>query len=272
MQEQQSEAKRLYDAGELGPAVEALSRELKSNPSDRRRRAFLFELLSLSGEWERAEKQLDVLAHQDTGAELGAQVYRNCVKAELSRRRLFSEGLPPYFIGEPPGYVDLHLDAINSLRQGDAAAARAALDEAGRQRPAPSGLLDGRPFTDFRDGDDLLAPVLELFVMDKYTWLPVEQISRLSVEPVTHLRDIIWATVNVRTSETELKAFMPGLYVNSGAHADDRVRLGRMTDWEQPGEGLYVGVGLRLFAVDGEEKTVLEIRSVEFAPPTPPEG
>lgn len=276
MQEQKSQqAKQLYDAGQLGPAVEALTRELKSNPSDQQRRSFLFELLCLSGEWERADKQLEVLGHLGAEAELGVQVYRNCVRAEQARRRLFTDGQPPYFLTEPPGYVDIQLDAFNRLRAGDAEGARSALDEAARQRRPLPCVLDGRPCEDFRDGDDLLAPVLELIVLDKYTWVPLEQVVRVDFEPPARLRDIIWIDVSVQTHDKELRAFMPGLYAGSSAHADDRVRLGRMTDWVERAEGIYTGVGLRLFAADGEEQTPLEIRSVEFRPvpdavPQPP--
>lgn len=276
MQEQKSQqAKQLYDAGQLGPAVEVLTHELKSKPMDQQRRSFLFELLCLSGEWERADKQLEVLGRLGAEAELGVQVYRNCVRAEQARRRLFADGQQPYFLTEPPGYVDLHLDAINRLRAGDTAGARSALDDAARRRRPLPGVLDGRPFEDFRDYDDLLAPVLELIVLDKYTWVPLEQVVRVSFEPPARLRDIIWVNVSVQTHDKELRAFMPGLYAGSPAHADDRVRLGRMTDWVEWAEGVYSGAGLRLFAADGQERTPLDMRSAEFQPapdagPQPP--
>ena len=55
----------LYRAGELGQAIKALGDELRSNPLDARRRTFLFELLCFAGEYDRAEKHLDVLADQN---------------------------------------------------------------------------------------------------------------------------------------------------------------------------------------------------------------
>jgi type VI secretion system protein ImpE len=64
-----------------------------------------------------------------------------------------------------------------------------------------------------------------------------------------------------------LKAFVPALYPDSGSHPNDLVRLGRMTDWRQRGEELYMGAGQRLFAVDGEEKPLLDLREVEFTTP-----
>jgi protein involved in temperature-dependent protein secretion len=39
-----------------------------------------------------------------------------------------------------------------------------------------------------------------------------------------------------------------------------------MTDWKQIGEDTYQGVGLRLFAVDGEEAAIFEIKTLSFDP------
>lgn len=258
-------ARALFDAGRLGAAIDALIGEVKANPGDTARRTFLFELLCFAGEWERAEKQLEVIGHQSAKAEAGVQVYRNCIRAELARRRLFDDGLEPHLLGEPPAYVDLHLDALNRLRAGDLAGARAALDRAEEERPAFAGTRNGTPFTDFRDYDDFFGPVLELIVHDKYTWLPLEQVKRFEVERPGQLRDLIWTPAQVETVDKELKALIPARYPNSGRHENDLVRLGRMTDWQDLGGELYAGRGLRLFAVDGEETPLPELGAVVFA-------
>jgi protein involved in temperature-dependent protein secretion len=39
-----------------------------------------------------------------------------------------------------------------------------------------------------------------------------------------------------------------------------------MTDWKQIGEDMYQGVGLRLFAVDGEEAAIFDIKTLTFDP------
>lgn len=259
-------AKALYDAGELSAAVEEITREVKANPADMPRRVFLFELLCFAGEWERAARQLDVLGHQGVvGTEIGAQVYRNCLRAEQDRARLLRDGLQPHFLAEPPPYVDAHLEALGRVRAGDAAGARALLDRAEEERPALSGSLDGRLFRDFRDYDDFFAPVMEVIVHDKYTWLPYEQVRGVRFEPPAQLRDLVWATADIETTEgQELRALVPVLYAGSGAHRDDLVRLGRATDWRELGPELYAGAGLRLYAADGEEVPALEVRTIEF--------
>src|ERR671917_695311 len=114
-----ADANDLYRAGKLDEAIQALGTSLRDNPTDMQKRTFLFELLCFAGEYDRAERQLDVVGHQSAKSEIGVLVYRNNLKAERDRRRLFSDGLQPHFLIEPPSYVDLHLSAINRLREGN---------------------------------------------------------------------------------------------------------------------------------------------------------
>jgi type VI secretion system protein ImpE len=261
-----AQAKALYEAGELTAAIEALTQGVKSSPSDSRLRTFLFELLCFKGDWERADRQLDVIGHQSNSAEIGVQVYKNCIRAEQARRRLVSDGLVPHFLCEPPVYVDLHLDVVNRIREGNSEAAGEVLQKAEEQRPAISGVRGEQKFEDFRDLDDSVGPVLEVFVQDKYTWVPIEQIKGLSIDAPSQLRDLLWAPASIQTADKELRAFIPALYVNSSDHPDDRVKLGRMTDWMPIGGNAYRGMGLRVFTIDGEEKSVFELRGLSFNP------
>jgi type VI secretion system protein ImpE len=255
----------LFDAGQLDAAIEEVSREVKAHPTDTSRRTFLFELLCFAGEWDRAEKQLDALGHQDVKAEIGVQVYRDNIKAERDRRRLFSDGLQPHFLTEPPAYIDLHLAAINRLREGKTVEARETLDRAEEERPALAGTFNGKRFEDFRDWDDQVGPVLELIINGQYTWLPFEQIGRIEINPPTQARDLVWASARIQATDgTVGEVSVPALYAGSSEHASDQVRLGRMTDWKQLSDDLSVAVGLRLFLVDGEDKPLFEARSVEF--------
>jgi len=73
-------ATELYRAGRLQEAVQALGAELRDNPADAKRRTFLFELLTFSGEYGRALKQLDILAQQGPQAEMGTLVYIGCMQ------------------------------------------------------------------------------------------------------------------------------------------------------------------------------------------------
>src|SRR5947209_18579118 len=82
-------AQQLFQAGKLNEAVQALAAELRDNPADVRRRTFLFELLCFTGDYLRAEKQLDVLASDGGAAEMGALLYRAALHAERIRQTIF---------------------------------------------------------------------------------------------------------------------------------------------------------------------------------------
>ena len=260
-----SQAKALFDAGKLDEAIAALLGDVKANPSDVKNRTFLFELSCFAGDWARAERQLDVIGHQSAQAELGVTIYRANIKAEQERHRLFTEGVAPHFLLEPPAYIDLHVAAINQMRQGQFAAARSTLDQAEEARPALVGNFNAKEFSDFRDSDDLVAPVLELIVKDRYVWLPFEQIKRIEFAPPLALRDLLWASARVETIDgTVGNVYVPSLYAGTGNSANDQVRLGRMTDWQQLGDDLCQSYGLRLFAAAGEEHSLFEATTVEF--------
>ena len=60
---------------------------------------------------------------------------------------------------------------------------------------------------------------------------------------------------------------LPVLAPFSWKHADDAVRLGRSTVWEQhEGYDEEVPFGQKMWLVDDEEIPFLELRSLEFTP------
>ena len=261
-------AKQLFDAGNLQGAIDALTQEVKAAPTDPQQRTFLFELLCFAGELERAGRQLDVVGHQDALAEPAAQVYRNILHAEQLRRRTFSDGLKPEFLLDPPGYVRLHLEAANRLRDNRPVEAQALLAEAEESWVTGSGQVDGQAFDEFRDCDDLLAPFLELIILRDYIWLPFEQIREIEFAAPERPRDLLWAAVRLVLSDgSQHRGYVPVLYCGSHAHADDRIKLGRMTDWKVTDGGPVLGYGQRLFLAGDADRAMLETRHVEFQVP-----
>jgi type VI secretion system protein ImpE len=260
-------AKQLFDAGNLPEAIDALTAEVKAAPGDAERRTFLFELLCFAGELERAGRQLDVVGHLDAKAEPAAQVYRNILHAEQLRRRLYADGLKPEFLLDPPDFVRWHLDAANRLRENRPAAAKALLEQSEESRPAVHGAIDGRAFEDFRDCDDLLGPFLEIIILRDYIWLPFEQLRELEIAVPERPRDLLWAAARLVLSDgSQHRGYIPVLYSGSHQHADNQVKLGRMTDWTTSDAGPVLGQGQRLFLAGDEDRAILEIRRIEFQP------
>ena len=77
--------KELIRAGRLSDARMQLIEEVKSSPANAGKRTLLFQVHSLLGEWDKAERHLEVLAAQDVSRETGVQVYKNLVQAERNK-------------------------------------------------------------------------------------------------------------------------------------------------------------------------------------------
>ncbi len=266
-------SKELLDAGELLAAIAQLNQEVRTAPTDLQRRTFLFELLCFAGDYQRAIRQLEVIGSQSANAAVGVQVYRNILTAETARQRLLSDTLQPEFLCDPPPYVHWHLQALNRLREQQLEEAEALLAQAAAARLPVRGEMDGNAFNDFRDGDDFLAPFLEVILHQRYIWVPFEHIKYLRLSPPQQLRDLLWLPAALETHLGPVgEVFLPVLYIGSHTHHDDQVKLGRMTDWIDVGAGLARGAGQRLFFSDGQDRGILEVEELTFLPTASPGG
>src|ERR1700738_2398967 len=96
-------AKELFDAGNVRDAASTLAASLRERPTDVKSRTFLFELLCFSGQYDRAEKQLGVLAQGGERPQLGAVLYYSALHAEKLRHELFrTEQYPESVAAESP--------------------------------------------------------------------------------------------------------------------------------------------------------------------------
>jgi len=231
----------LYRAGQLDEAIQALGAGLRDNPTDAQRRTFLFELLCFAGAYDRADKQLDILASGGKESQLGALLYRGALHGERDRQAMFeSHALP--------------VDARTPREVG--------------------GSLNGRPFSSIRDADPRIGARLEVIAAGQYMWIPFEHIEYVRVEPPSRLRDLYWATGFIRTSgafrEQDLgEVLLPVLTPLAWRHPDPRVRLGRVTEWEELPDGSERAVGQKILIVDGEETPILEVRDLVVDAPSP---
>ena len=232
-------AAELYQAGRLEEAITALVDAVRKDPTDDRRRTFLFELLCFAGDLNRAEKHLDALARSGKEAEMGALLYRSALHAERLRRDVFGpNGMPP---------------------------------TTGQPQPV-RGTLNGKPFNSLQDADPRIGARLEIFAAGQYTWLPLEHVASVRMQAPKRLRDLLWAPALVRTGPTfqglELgEVLLPVLTPNAYEHDETDVRLGRMTDWLQLEDGTVVPAGMKLLRVDDEEFPILELRELVIEGP-----
>jgi type VI secretion system protein ImpE len=260
-------AKELFEAGRLSATIEQLNQDVRAHPADAGLRTFLFEALCFAGDYQRAQRQLETLGQLDSKLESGLGVYRNILTAEQARIAVATEDQLPVFLLEPPAFASLYVAALHRLHQGNVAEALALLTQAMEAQPAVSGKFDGRPFADFSDADPFLGPFLEVIIGARYAWVPFVQIQRFTLEAPRRLRDLLWAEAALETvGGPSGNVLLPVLYCGSFRHPDEQIRLGRATDWEDVGENLARGRGQRMFLIDDGERTMLELRKVEFAP------
>lgn len=230
------QAEEHFRAGRLKEALQELTERVRQDPLDSRSRTFFFELLCFAGEYDRAEKQLQVLATSDKGPDLGVVRYRATLAAERTRQKFFDDQL---------------------YRDQPAAP------------PSPPGRLNELPFSRLSDEDPRIGDRLEVLAGDTYLWLRFEFIASIRVEKPKRLRDLIWLPAWIRTMkaspERDLgEVFLPVLSPGSWRHPDDQVRLGRVTVWEGTEDGSEVPFGQKLLLVDGEPLPILELRQLEL--------
>jgi len=227
-------AKELYQAGKIEEAIQALATELRNDPTDIRRRTFLFELLCFVGELDRAEKQLDILSDLSKEAGMGTLLYRSAFQAERLRREMFDKKTFPQTTAEP----------------------------------ITQAILNGTAFETVEDADPRIGPRLEVYAAGSYLWLPLAHIASIRMEAPKRVRDLIWIPAILKTGpkcggldlgEVMIPALTPFAFRN----ADNSVRLGRQTVWEEA-DGIAAPAGQKLLLVDGEEFPILEVRTLEF--------
>jgi type VI secretion system protein ImpE len=261
----QDQARELLRAGDPARALAALQDQVRGDPSNADKRVFLFQLLSVLGQWERAATQLEVAAELDAKTLAMAQMYREALKCEALRVDVFAGRKSPLIFGQPEEWLALLIEALlvsGTERAGQADALRArALELA----PASSGSINGERFEWLADADSRLGPVCEAIVNGRYYWVPFAHLARVDIEAPTDLRDIAWTPAHFEfTNGGDTVAVIPTRYPGSEAASDATLCLARKTIWQEVRPGVYEGLGQRLLATDAGEYPLFDVRTIVF--------
>jgi type VI secretion system protein ImpE len=253
-----------YREGRLQEAIAAATDDVRQHPADPGRRAFLCDLLCLAGDLERADRQLDTLGHQEPDVMVTVNRFRQVLRAELARQQFFADGRLPELLGPPTPALRLLLEASICLRENQTPEAARLLAQAEEQRPHLTGTCDGQPFDDLRDLDERTASVLEVLTSTgQYYWIPLERVELLEFRPPARPRDLLWRRAHLIVRDgPDGEVFVPAVYAGSQAEADDRLRLGRATDWRGSEGAPIQGVGQRTLLVGDEARPILEIKEI----------
>ncbi len=157
-------AERSVREGDLAGALMALQEQVRKTPARADLRVFLFQLLSVLGEWDRALTQLNVAAELDAATLAMAQMYRETLRCERLRADVFAGRRSPMVFGEPDEWMALLVESLlvtGTPRAGEADSLRARAFEVA---PPSAGSIDGKAFEWIADADMRLGPVCEAII------------------------------------------------------------------------------------------------------------
>lgn len=254
-----------FQKGDIQAAVAAATTAVKGAPRDAGLRWLLAEMLLFAGEVERADRSLDAVVMEQPSP--GLLEFRKLLRAEEARRQCFADGRVPKFQGDDPTPSQrAAIQALTFLRFKDNAGAASASAEAEAARPRIAGTAGDQVFDDFRDADDVLAPVLEVLTNGgEYMWVPFERLRSLSFEAPERPRDLYWRKCVLELRDgTEGHVFIPAIYPWAPKAGADELRLGRATDWMDDDGAPVRGLGQRIWLVGEEAIPISEATTIVF--------
>lgn len=258
-----SAAESALKDGDALAALKLLTEQVRSHPQDAKLRVFLFQLLCVLGQWERALNQLNVSLELDPGTLPMVQTYREAIACETLRMQVFAGHKVPMLFGAPETWVALLIEALLRDGRGEPDAARQLRAQALEQAPTSSGTADGQAFAWIADADTRLGPTLEAIINGKYYWLPWNRLSKVDIDPPQDLRDAVWMPAHFEfTNGGDVVGLLPTRYPDTVLAAGDALALSRRTDWRESAPEVFIGLGQRLITTDAAEFGLMDLRSV----------
>lgn len=256
--------------GDVARAQKLLTEQVRAKPQDAKLRVFLFQLMCVQGQWERALNQLNTALELDAGMLPMVQCYREAIACEALRRQVFAGQKVPMLFGEPETWTALMIEALLREGRGEPDAARRLRAQALEQAPASSGSANGRPFAWIADADGRLGPIVEAVINGKYYWVPFDHIAKIQIDEPEDLRDAVWMPATFEFANGgEVVGLIPTRYPDTDLGAGDTLALARRTEWRETAPGEYVGLGQRLLATDADEFALMDLRTVLIDQPAP---
>jgi type VI secretion system protein ImpE len=257
------DALQLLQQGDLDAALAAVKQQVRDEPAESRHRTFMFQLMSVLGDWSRALTQLNVAGDLDSAAIPMVQTYREALNCEALREQVFSGVRSPLVFGDPEDWIALALEAIKCVAKEEYAQAAKLRKDAYENAPTAAGTVNGTSFEWIADADSRIGPFIEAIVNGHYYWIPMHRIAKLEIEPPEDLRDIVWLPCHFTWANGgQSVGLIPSRYPGSQKSDDPAIVLGRRTEWSEKPEDTFLGFGQRILATDADEYPLLDIREL----------
>lgn len=263
----QMTAEEYVKQGDLNAALQQLQAQVKAQPAKSEYRVFLFQLLSVMGQWDRALTQLNIAGELDDAALAMVAMYRQVIACERLREEVFLGRHDPVVFGQPEEWQALLLQALKLTADGQYLKSQDSRNQAFELAPAVSGHIDGTAFDWLADSDPRLGPVFEAIIEGRYFWVPIQRIRSINIEKPVDLRDVVWIPAQFTwTNGGESYGVIPARYPESYKNSDPLFSLSRKTDWQECGDGLFLGIGQKILTTESSDYALMDIRSIQFDP------
>lgn len=260
-------AEQYVREGRFREGLEALEEQVRNDPASAKLRVFLFQLLAVVGEWDRALTQLQVARDLDPGTLAMMHAYREALRCEVLRHKVFEGVRAPMVLGEPDPWVARLLEALKLIAAGEYARSQQLREEAFAAAPATPGAMDGQRFEWIADADTRLGPVLEALVNGQYYWIPFHRIRAIHIEKPADLRDLVWMPAHFTWANGgESVGLIPTRYPGSQDSDDPLIQTARKTQWVDHPGGVTLGEGQRVLSTDAGDHPLMDIRLISLEP------
>jgi len=245
-----AEIASLLSHDNLADALEAAKAKVRATPADTQARNLYIDLLTLAGDYERADAQCNLASTLTPQDAMGFAMLRKQLRGMAARDAWFRDGAAPQF-PEGPNALDQAAMKVGVMHRegGDAASPLADLETERGERPM---IWNGLEVGDLRDLDDRAPHALEVIMTGgNYLWIDFARIATVTVEPIARPRDLAFRRAElVLIDGASAPALLPAIYAGTGD--DAALRLGRRTDWVEEPTGITTGRGQRCLLAGDE--------------------
>jgi len=249
----------------LDEEIAAVQQKIRSEPTSPKWRMGLFQRFCQAGRWEKALEQLEAYGHMSPEGAAFAVAYRVAIEQEQVRERVFRGEVDPVLPDGADEWLKVLASALKRQTVGTLSASELRA-QALQLAPTSSGTLDDKSFEWIADADSRLGPVCEAILNGRYQWIPFNMIESIRIIAPASACDLVWLSAGIKFWKRESSpALIPARYPLSSGETDAHLRSA-LTTWEEQETDTWVGSGVRVLTTDRQEKSLLDIRRIEFKP------
>jgi type VI secretion system protein ImpE len=255
----QEKVSERLDSADIDGAVATALEQVKAAPKDEDARRLFIDLLIVQGDFERADKQADILSNTAGALTLGLSLLRGRLRAARARELWFVEGAVPAFPDGPTERDALAMQLSISMRGGNAGEIKRDLDLLAAASQTGAMTVNNATGVELRDADDRIPHAVEVLCSNgSYMWVDFNRVEKLDFAPVKSVRDLAWRPANlVLAGGSETDVVICNTYFASKQTAEER--LSRTTDWDETEGGVITGRGQKTYLAGEDAVYALDL-------------